>query len=109
MAYHQEHGVETRIVRIFNTYGPRMRLHDGRVVPAVISQALKNKPITVVGKGPTDSQLLLRVRPDRRHLRLMMSNYSLPVNIGNPHRDDRTPICSRDYSRHRVPKVRNHF
>ena len=51
MAYHQEHGVETRIVRIFNTYGPRMRLHDGRVVPAFVSQALKNRPVTVFGQG----------------------------------------------------------
>src|SRR5579863_3134313 len=51
MAYHREHGVETRIVRIFNTYGPRMRLNDGRVVPAFISQALTNKPVTVFGKG----------------------------------------------------------
>ena len=68
MAYHREHGVETRIVRIFNTYGPRMRLHDGRVVPAFISQALKNKPITVFGDGTADAQLLLRVGSDRRHL-----------------------------------------
>src|SRR3982750_1740325 len=51
MAYHREHKVETRIVRIFNTYGPRMRLNDGRVVPAFVSQALKNKPLTVFGKG----------------------------------------------------------
>ncbi len=51
MAYHREHGVDTRIVRIFNTYGPRMRLHDGRVVPAFIGQALANKPLTVFGTG----------------------------------------------------------
>ncbi len=51
MAYNREHGVKTRIVRIFNTYGPRMRLNDGRVVPAFVSQALKNKPITVFGEG----------------------------------------------------------
>src|SRR5215831_13830182 len=51
MAYHREHGVETRIVRIFNTYGPRMRVNDGRVVPAFVSQALKNQPITVFGEG----------------------------------------------------------
>ena len=68
MAYHREHKVETRIVRIFNTYGPRMRLNDGRVVPAFISQALKNKPVTVFGKGTADAQLLLRLRFDRRHL-----------------------------------------
>src|SRR5208282_6090759 len=51
MAYHREHKVETRIVRIFNTYGPRMRLHDGRVVPAFISQALHHRPLTVFGRG----------------------------------------------------------
>ena len=68
MAYHREHGVETRIVRIFNTYGPRMRLNDGRVVPAFVSQALKNKPLTVFGDGQPDPQFLLCFRFDRGHL-----------------------------------------
>jgi dTDP-glucose 4,6-dehydratase len=83
MAYHQEHGVETRIVRIFNTYGPRMRLHDGRVVPAFISQALKNKPITVFGKGHQTRSFCYVSDLIEGIYRLMMSSYALPVNIGN--------------------------
>ena len=84
MAYHQQHGVKTRIVRIFNTYGPRMRVKDGRVVPAFISQALANEPITVFGDGRQTrsfchySDLLAGI------YRLMMGDYHLPVNIGNP-------------------------
>jgi len=84
MAYHHEHGVETRIVRIFNTYGPRMRLHDGRVVPAFISQALKNKPITVFGKGNQTRSFCYVSDLIEGIYRLMMSSYHLPVNIGNP-------------------------
>jgi dTDP-glucose 4,6-dehydratase len=68
MAYHREHKVETRIVRIFNTYGPRMRLNDGRVVPAFISQALKNKPVTVFGRGRQTRSFCYVSRFDRRHL-----------------------------------------
>jgi dTDP-glucose 4,6-dehydratase len=84
MAYHREHGVETRIVRIFNTYGPRMRLQDGRVVPAFISQALKNRPVTVFGKGgQTRSFCYVADLVEGIH-RLMMSDYALPMNIGNP-------------------------
>jgi dTDP-glucose 4,6-dehydratase len=83
MAYHQEHGVETRIVRIFNTYGPRMRLHDGRVVPAFISQALKNKPITVFGKGHQTRSFCYVSDLIEGIYRLMMGSYALPVNIGN--------------------------
>jgi len=60
MAYHREHGIDTRIVRIFNTYGPRMRLNDGRVVPAFISQALQNRPVTVFGDGSQTRSILLR-------------------------------------------------
>jgi dTDP-glucose 4,6-dehydratase len=84
MAYHREHQVETRIVRIFNTYGPRMRINDGRVVPAFISQALKNQPVTVFGKGTQTrsfcyvSDLIAGIH------QLMLSDYDLPVNIGNP-------------------------
>jgi dTDP-glucose 4,6-dehydratase len=85
MAYHREHGVPTRIVRIFNTYGPRMRLHDGRVVPAFISQALKNKPITVFGDGKQTRSFCYVSDLIEGIYRLMMSGYSLPVNIGNPH------------------------
>ena len=84
MAYHKEHGVLTRIVRIFNTYGPRMRLHDGRVVPAFISQALKNKPLSVFGKGSQTRSFCYVSDLIEGIYRLMFSNYALPVNIGNP-------------------------
>ena len=84
MAYHREHKVATRIVRIFNTYGPRMRLNDGRVVPAFVSQALTNKPITVFGKG-TQTRAFCYVSDLIEGIyRLMMSDHHLPVNIGNP-------------------------
>ncbi len=84
MAYHREHGVQTRIVRIFNTYGPRMRLNDGRVVPAFISQALKNKPITVFGKGHQTRSFCYVSDLLEGIYRLMMSDTIYPVNIGNP-------------------------
>ena len=85
MAYHNDHGVQTRIVRIFNTYGPRMRLHDGRVVPAFVSQALTNKPITVFGEGSQTRSFCYCADLIEGIYRLMMSDYHLPVNIGNPH------------------------
>ena len=84
MAYHREHKVETRIVRIFNTYGPRMRLNDGRVVPAFVSQALKNKPVTVFGQGKHTRSFCYVSDLIEGIYRLMMSDYDLPVNIGNP-------------------------
>jgi dTDP-glucose 4,6-dehydratase len=84
MGYHREHDVETRIVRIFNTYGPRMRLNDGRVVPAFISQALKGKPVTVFGKGDQTRSFCYVSDLIEGIYRLMMSDYPLPVNIGNP-------------------------
>ena len=84
MAYHQEHRVETRIVRIFNTYGPRMRLHDGRVVPAFISQALKHRPITVFGRGQQTRSFCYVSDLIEGIYRLMMSACDQPVNIGNP-------------------------
>jgi dTDP-glucose 4,6-dehydratase len=84
MAYHREHKVETRIVRIFNTYGPRMRVNDGRVVPAFISQALKNKPVTVFGEGKQTRSFCYCSDLIEGIYRLMMSDYALPVNIGNP-------------------------
>jgi dTDP-glucose 4,6-dehydratase len=84
MAYHREHRVATRIVRIFNTYGPRMRLNDGRVVPAFISQALKNKPVTVFGEGKQTRSFCYVSDLIEGIYRLMMSDYDLPVNIGNP-------------------------
>lgn len=84
MAYHRQHGVDTRIVRIFNTYGPRMRLNDGRVVPAFVSQALANKPLTVFGSGRQTRSFCYVSDLIEGIYRLMMSDYNLPVNIGNP-------------------------
>lgn len=84
MAYHQFHGVETRIVRIFNTYGPRMRLHDGRAIPNFIRQALKGEPVTVYGDGSqTRSVCYVDDLVDGIY-RLLMSDEVNPVNIGNP-------------------------
>src|SRR5882672_5501323 len=84
IAYHKEHSVKTRIVRIFNTYGPRMRLNDGRVVPAFISQALKHRPITVFGRGTQTRSFCYCADLIEGIFRLMMSNSVEPVNIGNP-------------------------
>ena len=84
MAYHRYHGIDTRIVRIFNTYGPRMRLNDGRVVPNFIGQALRGEDLTVYGDGSqTRSFCYVSDEVDGIY-RLMMSDYSMPVNIGNP-------------------------
>lgn len=85
VAYRNEHAVETRIVRIFNTYGPRMRLHDGRVVPAFVSQALLGKPITVFGDGSQTRSFCYVSDLIEGIYRLMMSEETRPVNIGNPH------------------------
>src|SRR6266516_3377534 len=84
MAYHKQHGIETRIVRIFNTYGPRMRLNDGRVVPAFISQALKNRPLSVFGRGQQTRSFCYVSDLIEGIFRLMLGDYGLPVNIGNP-------------------------
>jgi dTDP-glucose 4,6-dehydratase len=84
MAYHREHGVDTRIVRIFNTYGERMRLNDGRVVPAFISQALKHRPVTVFGRGRQTRSFCYVADLIEGIYRLMLSPCPLPVNIGNP-------------------------
>jgi dTDP-glucose 4,6-dehydratase len=84
MAYHREHQVDTRIVRIFNTYGPRMRLNDGRVVPAFVSQALENKPLTVFGDGKQTRSFCYCSDLIDGIYRLMMSGCNDPVNIGNP-------------------------
>ena len=84
MAYHRYHGVETRIVRIFNTYGPRMRLNDGRVLPAFIGQALRGEDLTVFGDGSqTRSFCYVDDLVEGIH-RLLMSDHAEPVNIGNP-------------------------
>ena len=84
MAYHRSHAVETRIVRIFNTYGPRMRLNDGRVVPNFVGQALRGQPLTVYGEGrQTRSFCYVSDLIEGIH-RLLMSSENEPVNIGNP-------------------------
>ena len=84
MAYHHYHQVETRIIRIFNTYGPRMRLDDGRALPTFMSQALKNEDLTVFGDGSqTRSFCYVNDLVDGIY-RLLLSDYALPVNIGNP-------------------------
>ena len=85
MAYHRQHQIPTRIVRIFNTYGPRMRRNDGRVVPAFISQALANQPITIFGDGKQTRSFCYFSDLIEGIYRLMMSDTSDPVNIGNPH------------------------
>ena len=84
MAYHTYHNLETRIIRIFNTYGPRMRLNDGRVLPAFIGQALRGEDLTMFGDGSqTRSFCYVDDLVEGIH-RLLMSDYAYPVNIGNP-------------------------
>ncbi len=84
MAYQRYHGLETRIIRIFNTYGPRMRLRDGRVVPAFIGQALAGEPITIFGDGSQTRSFCYVSDLIDGIYRLMMSDHPTPVNIGNP-------------------------
>jgi dTDP-glucose 4,6-dehydratase len=84
MAYHRYHGIDTRIVRIFNTYGPRMRMNDGRVVPAFICQALKGEDITVFGDGKQTRSFCYVSDLIDGIYRLLMSDETDPVNIGNP-------------------------
>jgi dTDP-glucose 4,6-dehydratase len=84
MAYHRYHGMNTHIVRIFNTYGPRMRLDDGRVVPAFIGQALTGKPLTIFGDGSQTRSFCYVSDLIDGIYRLMMSDFHEPVNIGNP-------------------------
>ena len=84
MAYHTYHGLETRIIRIFNTYGPRMRLNDGRVLPAMIGQALRGEDLTVFGDGSQTRSFCYVDDLVDGIFKLLMSDYHLPVNIGNP-------------------------
>jgi dTDP-glucose 4,6-dehydratase len=84
MAYHHYHGLDTHIVRIFNTYGPRMRLDDGRVVPNFICQALANQPITIHGEGTQTRSFCYIDDLIEGLCRLLMSDIHLPVNLGNP-------------------------
>jgi dTDP-glucose 4,6-dehydratase len=84
MAYHTFHGLETRIVRIFNTYGPRMRLNDGRVLPAFIGQALRGEDLTIFGDGSQTRSFCYVDDLVEGIYRLLLSDYVLPMNIGNP-------------------------
>ncbi|WP_213521126.1 UDP-glucuronic acid decarboxylase family protein [Nonlabens sp.] len=93
MAYHRFHGLETRIVRIFNTYGPRMRLNDGRVIPAFMGQALRGEDITVFGDGSQTRSFCYVDDQIEGIYRLLLSDYSDPVNIGNPNE-----ITIRDFA-----------
>lgn len=93
MAYHRYHGLETRIVRIFNTYGPRMRLNDGRVLPAFIGQALRGEDLTVFGDGSQTRSFCYVDDLVEGIYRLLFSDYALPVNIGNP-----AEITIRDFA-----------
>ncbi len=84
MAYHNYHGIETRIIRIFNTYGPRMRLDDGRALPAFFGQAISGKDITVFGDGSQTRSFCYVDDLVEGIYRLLMSDYHMPVNVGNP-------------------------
>jgi len=85
MAYHRFHGVDTRIVRIFNTYGPRMRVEDGRAIPAFMSQALRGEDVTVFGDGSQTRSLCYVTDTVDGIFKLLLSNECDPVNVGNPH------------------------
>lgn len=84
MAYNRFHGVQTRIIRIFNTYGPRMRLNDGRALPAFIGQALRGEDLTVFGDGSQTRSFCYVADLVEGIYRLLMSDYDMPVNVGNP-------------------------
>ena len=85
MAYHRHHGLDTKIIRIFNTYGPRMRLHDGRAVPAFISQALRGEDVTIFGSGAQTRSFCYITDLVDGILKLAASDTNDPVNVGNPH------------------------
>lgn len=84
MAYHMHHGLETRIIRIFNTYGPRMRLDDGRVLPAFLSQALRGEELSIFGDGSQTRSFCYVDDLVEGIYRLLLSDYPMPVNVGNP-------------------------
>ena len=84
MAYHRYHGIDTRIARIFNTYGPRMHIDDGRVVPNFLQQALLNKPLTIYGDGSQSRSFCYVDDLVEGIVRLLLSDEHLPVNLGNP-------------------------
>ncbi len=85
MAYHRVHNIDTRIARIFNTFGPRMRTHDGRVVPTFINQALQNEPITIFGSGKHTRSFCFITDMVRGLFKLIQSSINEPVNLGNPY------------------------
>jgi dTDP-glucose 4,6-dehydratase len=85
MAYHRYHGLDTKIVRIFNTYGPRMRVNDGRAVPTFIAQALRNEDITIFGSGTQTRSFCYISDLVDGLIKLLLSDTNDPVNIGNPH------------------------
>ena len=84
LAYHRTHGIDTKIVRIFNTYGPRMRLHDGRAVPAFMSQALTDEDVTIFGDGTQTRSFTYITDLVDGIIKLMLSKENDPVNVGNP-------------------------
>src|SRR5690606_29200077 len=85
MAYHRFHGLDTKIIRIFNTYGPRMRINDGRAVPTFIAQALRNEDVTIFGSGDQTRSFCYITDLVDGILRLAASDTNDPVNVGNPH------------------------
>jgi dTDP-glucose 4,6-dehydratase len=85
MAYHRHHGVDTKIIRIFNTYGPRMRIHDGRAVPTFIGQALRGEDVTIFGNGSQTRSFCYVTDLVDGILKLAASSTNDPVNVGNPH------------------------
>ena len=93
LAYHRIHGLDTRVIRIFNTYGPRMRLNDGRVVPNFVGQALRGEPLTVYGDGSQTRSFCYVSDLVDGMLRLLMSNECGPVNVGNP-----LEMCIREFA-----------
>ena len=95
VAYHRFHGVDSKIVRIFNTYGPRMRLDDGRAIPTFVAQALEGKDLTIFGSGDQTRSFCYISDLVRGILRLMESDYNDPVNIGNPEEMTITQIAER--------------
>ena len=109
MAYHRYHGVKTRIVRIFNTYGPRMRLNDGRVLPNFMGQALRGEPITVYGQRRTDPQLLLRHRPGRGHLPAPEHRLLRAGQPRQPRRDHRLAARPGDHRPGRGDQEHDHL
>ena len=102
MAYHSYHGVDTRIVRIFNTFGPRMRINDGRVLPAFFSQALRGEGLTVFGDGQQTRSFCFVDDLVDGICKLLMSDYNLPVNLGNPEE-----ITILDFAREVIELVGN--